>query len=157
MVANASTDRECFVLHLKNSRLSLKLGVMRASIPYVKLVGRRLHEARIAAGLSQADIAERMQDLGFRSWLSQTVSTVERAKRRVSAEELLGLMVACETDLTALVYPAAEFQAVSLPGGQEVVLPAAKYAYDQNRHSVWNGNVSLLPRLSERSGDDGED
>jgi len=87
-----------------------------------------------------------MQALGFRSWLSQTVSSTERAARRVTADELLGLMVSCETDLTALLYPAAEFQAVSLPGGQQVVLPAAKYAYDPARHSVWDGNKSLLSR-----------
>ena len=117
---------------------------MPTPLPYGVLVGRRIHEARAAAGLSQADLAERMQELGFRSWLSQTVSSTERAKRRVTAEELLGLMVACETDLTALVYPAGEFQPVLLPAGQETVLPAAKYAYNPDRHSVWDGNVSLL-------------
>src|SRR5215469_5687164 len=100
---------------------------MPPSIPYQQLLGRRIREARVAASLSQADLAERMRDLGFRSWLSQTVSSTERAARRVTGEELLGLMVACETDLTALVYPAAEFQVVTLPAGQEVVLPASKY------------------------------
>jgi transcriptional regulator with XRE-family HTH domain len=119
---------------------------MRTSEPYKRLVGRRVKEARVAASLSQADLAERMQDLGFSSWLSQTVSSTERAARRVTAEELLGLMVACETDLTALLYPAADFQSVSLPAGQQVVLPAAKYAYNPKRHSIWDGNKSLLSR-----------
>jgi transcriptional regulator with XRE-family HTH domain len=118
---------------------------MRTAVPYKQLLGQRLREARAAAKLSQQDVAERMQALGFTSWLSQTVSSTERAARRVTAEELLGLMVACETDLTALVYPAAEFQAVSLPAGHEVVLPAAKYAYNPERHSVWDGNKLLIP------------
>jgi transcriptional regulator with XRE-family HTH domain len=117
---------------------------MPTSVPYGKLVGRRIREARAAVNLSQADLAERMRECGFRGWLSQTVSSTERAARRVTAEELLGLMVACETDFTALVYPAAEFEAVSLPVGVEVVLPAAKYAYNPDRHSVWDGNKLLL-------------
>jgi transcriptional regulator with XRE-family HTH domain len=131
---------------------------MKRSVPYRNLLGRRLREARTAAGLSQADLAERMRNLGFGSWLSQTVSSSERAARRITAEELLGLMVACETALTALVYPAAEFQAVSLPAGQEVVLPAAKYAYDPERHSAWKGNESLLtpnPEVASKEQVDG--
>jgi transcriptional regulator with XRE-family HTH domain len=34
---------------------------MRASVPYQQLVGRRVREARVAAGLNQADVAERMR------------------------------------------------------------------------------------------------
>jgi 8-oxo-dGTP diphosphatase len=59
-------------------------------------------------------------------------------------------MVACETDLTALTNPAAEFLAVSLPAGQEVILPAAKYTYEPGRHNVWEGNKSLLPKFTEK-------
>ncbi len=127
---------------------------MPESEPYGRLVGRRIREARTAAGLSQQDVAERMQSLGFGSWLSQTVSSAERAGRRVTAEELLGLMVTCETDMTALIYPAADNQPVSLPAGQEVVLPAAKYAYDPARKSLWIDNVprtvpdGMLPTLA---------
>ena len=120
---------------------------MSRSVPYKLLVARRIKEARVAAGLNQADLAERMQDLGFTSWLSQTVSSTERAARRVTSEELLGLMVACETDLTALIYPAAEFQGILLPAGQEVVLPAAKYGYNPDRHRAWDGNRCLLTRF----------
>jgi transcriptional regulator with XRE-family HTH domain len=123
---------------------------MKRSVPpYRVLLGRRLREARTAAGLSQADLAERMQQLGFRSWLSQTVSSSERAARRITAEELIGLMVACETALEAIVYPAAEFQAVSLPGGQTVILPAAKYTYNPDLNTAWDGNKSLLDRYPD--------
>ena len=124
----------------------------RSAPPYALLVARRIKEARSAAGLSQADVAERMQQLGFHSWLSQTASSTERGRRRVTAEELLGLMVACETSMEALVYPAAEFQAVSLPAGHEVILPAARYAYDPARHSAWDGNKPLLTRFENGSG-----
>jgi 8-oxo-dGTP pyrophosphatase MutT (NUDIX family) len=122
---------------------------MRSQPPYGQLVARRLREARTAAGLSQSDVAERMQDLGFRSWLSQTVSSAERGKRRVTIDELLGLMVTCQTDMQALIYPAAEYQAVSLPAGQTVILPAAKYAYNPDLHTQWDGNRSLLTKFTE--------
>jgi hypothetical protein len=65
------------------------------------------------------------------------VGNTESGKRRLTVEEALGLTVALETDMTAIVYPPSEDQAVTLPGGQEVALPAAKGAYQPGVQSVW--------------------
>ena len=121
------------------------------SLPYAELLARNLRAARAAAAISQADVAERMRDLGFGYWRRQTVARVEKAERRLTCEEALGLMVACETDLTAILYPAAEFTSIELPGGQETTLPAAKYQYDPDRESVWDRNVSRLRRRSPKT------
>jgi transcriptional regulator with XRE-family HTH domain len=113
------------------------------AVPYRDLIARNLRAARAAASLSQEDLADRMAALGF-AWYRPTVSVAERGTRRVTLEEALALMVALETSLEAIVYPPAEFQPVSLPGGQEVMLPAAKYTYDPGRQSVWDGSKPLL-------------
>jgi transcriptional regulator with XRE-family HTH domain len=118
-----------------------------AAIPYNKLLARNLRAARAAADISQADVAERMSQLGFTYWRRQTVARVEKAQRRLTCDEALGLMVVFETDMTAILYPAAEFTSIVLPGGQWTTLPAARYRYGQE-HSVWDGNTSLLQRRS---------
>jgi transcriptional regulator with XRE-family HTH domain len=114
-------------------------------IAYASLVARNLRAARAAANLSQEDVGERMRALGFTSWVRSTMSLAEQGKRRVTAEEMVGLMVVFEVDLTALAYPPGDNQPVALPGGQEVVLPPARYGPSVHSHgSVWEGNRSLL-------------
>lgn len=103
--------------------------------------------------ISQADVAERMQELGFTYWRRQTTARVELGGRRVTAEELAGLAVVFEVDLTVLAYPPGDNQPVSLPGGQEIVFPAARY--DVSVHpegSVWDGNRCLLTRKRVNDG-----
>jgi transcriptional regulator with XRE-family HTH domain len=119
-------------------------------IAYGSLLARNLRAARAAANLSQEDVGERMRDLGFSSWVRSTMSLAEQGKRRVTAEELIGLMVVFEVDLTALAYPPSENQFVALPGGQEVMLPAARYGVLVHpAGSVWDGNRSLLTRKAD--------
>jgi transcriptional regulator with XRE-family HTH domain len=126
---------------------------MQQAIPYGSLVARNLRAARAAANLSQADVGERMQALGFTSWARSTMSLAEQGKRRVTIEELAGLTVVFEVDLTVLAYPPGDGQPVSLPGGQEIMLPAARY--DVSVHpsgSVWDGNRSLLTARAANNG-----
>jgi len=54
---------------------------------------------RARAHLSGAVVAERMRALGFRTWMTQTVSMVEQGKRRITAEEIHGLaaVLGCTT------------------------------------------------------------
>src|SRR6266516_4285540 len=109
-------------------------------LPYTELLARNLRAARAAAGLHQSDVSDRMKMLGFGSWQRSTISLAERAKRKLSAEEILALSVVFEVSLDALVYPPGE-QTVSLPGGQGVDLPAARYGPTVRSHgSVWDGN-----------------
>jgi hypothetical protein len=50
------------------------------------------------------------------------------------------------TNVTALLYPAEDNRPVANPGGFAAVLPAARYAFDAARESVWDGNKLLLTR-----------
>jgi 8-oxo-dGTP pyrophosphatase MutT (NUDIX family) len=119
-----------------------------AALPYTELLARNLRAARAVAKLHQSDVCQRMRDLGFASWQRSTMSLVERAKRKLTPEELLGLSVVFEISLDALVYAQGE-QNVRLPGGQEVTLPAARYGVSVHPSgSVWSGNRSLLTRVS---------
>jgi transcriptional regulator with XRE-family HTH domain len=125
--------------------------MQRQSIAYGSLVARNLRAARAAANLSQEDVGERMRDLGFTSWARSTMSLAEQGKRRVTAEELAGLAVVFEVDLTSLAYPPGDGQPVSLPGGQEIVFPAARFGMVGNpARSVWDGNRSLLTKHPSR-------
>lgn len=114
--------------------------------PYAVILGRNVKVARVRAGLDQEDVRLRMNELGFTAWRSSTVSLVERGKRRLTCEEALGLMVCLETALEALLYPPPEleFAGILLPAGQETLLPAAKYGYNPDRASAWDGNRCLL-------------
>ena len=67
-------------------------------VPYASQLASNLRAARGAANLSQSDVGERMRALGFTAWLRSTVSLAEQGKRRVTAEELLGLALALETE-----------------------------------------------------------
>jgi transcriptional regulator with XRE-family HTH domain len=69
---------------------------------YGEVLARNIRAARSRADLSQEDLAERMQHLGYSAWLYQTVGNVERGKRRVTAEELLGLALCLEVSIPAL-------------------------------------------------------
>jgi transcriptional regulator with XRE-family HTH domain len=126
---------------------------MQQAISYGSLVARNLRAARAAANLSQADVGERMQALGFTSWVRSTMSLAEQGKRRVTIEELAGLTVVFEVDLTVLAYPPGDGQPVSLPGGQEIVFPAARYGASVHPSgSVWDGNRPLLTARAANNG-----
>ena len=123
---------------LRITRSSLKLVVMAET--YAGLLAKNLRSARAAADLSQADVAERMRALGFGSWLSQTVSANERARRRVTAEEIAALALCLDTTTGALTAPAGS-PVVELPGGQ--VVSARRFVF--NDFSVrWEGNVPVI-------------
>jgi Zn-dependent peptidase ImmA (M78 family)/transcriptional regulator with XRE-family HTH domain len=59
---------------------------MSDALEFARMIGERVCHARLAANLSQAELAEK---LGFND--RQTVSTIESGKRAVSAEELVKL------------------------------------------------------------------
>jgi transcriptional regulator with XRE-family HTH domain len=129
---------------------------------YADLLAANLRAARGAADLSQADVAERMRALGFRSWLSQTMSASERGKRRVTAEEILGLCAALECPPAGLLLPRlGGSQDIALPGGQLVRLlgrDASEITFltdlraDGTPEHAWDGNIPRF-RTMERSTD----
>ena len=58
-----------------------------------------------------------MNALGFTSWQRSTVSVVERGKRKLSVEELVGLALVYEVAPARLFRPDNGELPVSLPGG----------------------------------------
>jgi 8-oxo-dGTP diphosphatase len=120
---------------------------------YADLLARNLRAARAAANLSQADAGERMRALGFRSWLGQTVSASERGKRRVTAEEIIGLCAALECPPGALLLPVRGSADIELPAGQlvrlgrdahEITLPTGRRPDGTPLPHAWDGNVPNL-------------
>jgi hypothetical protein len=89
-----------------------------------------------------------MRALGFAAWVRQTVQRVEREKRRLVAEEILGLAVALETSVAELmsVHPADAVDLVSLPSGA-VLPPEEVEAMLGGKRSLiqWDGATPVFP------------
>jgi transcriptional regulator with XRE-family HTH domain len=83
---------------------------------YAKSIGRNISAARGRLQLSQVAVAARMADLGF-DWHQQTLGAVEKGKRRVTAEEILGLGFALDTTAVELMVPWGD-EEIELPGGE---------------------------------------
>lgn len=114
-------------------------------VPYASVLASNLRAGRAAANLSQADVGERMQALGFRAWLRSTVSLAEQGKRRVTAEELLGLALALGTSMVRLVTPPDETPWVELPAGSPAVVHGA-VAVKGTGEVQWAGNSPRFMR-----------
>ena len=82
---------------------------------YKVTLGRNISADRGRLQLSQTAVAARMQELGFEDWRQQTVANVEKGRRRVTAEEVLGLVVALETTLPRLLAPIGADLWIELP------------------------------------------
>jgi hypothetical protein len=89
---------------------------------YRDLVARNVAAERERRSLSQADLAVRMSDLGFR-WVRQTVTEAERpGGRKITVEELIGLSLALSVPVDVLIFPPPGSPPVAaLPGGRLVV------------------------------------
>jgi 8-oxo-dGTP pyrophosphatase MutT (NUDIX family) len=90
---------------------------------YKVILGRNVSADRGRLQLSQTAVAARMQDLGFEDWRQQTVANIEKGKRRVTAEEVLGLVVALESTLPRLLAPIGGDLWVELPSDSGHLLP----------------------------------
>jgi len=85
---------------------------------YGEVIARNIRAARSRVDINQETLAGRMRALGYSAWLRQTVANVEKGRRRVTAEEVLGLALALETAMPDLMRPAAQDGDVVLPGGR---------------------------------------
>ncbi|WP_313534963.1 helix-turn-helix domain-containing protein [Arsenicicoccus bolidensis] len=89
------------------------------------VVSAAIRVAMARLGLDQARLAERMSALG-QPWHRQTVGSVVRGARRVTAEELLPLSLALECSMSELIAPAdprSRGTLVSVADG--IVVPAS--------------------------------
>jgi transcriptional regulator with XRE-family HTH domain len=69
-----------------------------------EVVGDRVRQARGLHGLSQQEVADRMDLLGHR-WVRQTVARVETADRNLTVDELVSLAAALQTSVGYLLSP----------------------------------------------------
>ena len=93
---------------------------------YRLILGRNISAERGRLQASQTAIGERMAKLGFDDWRQQTVASVEKGKRRLTAEELLGLIEALETTLSSLLTSHGGEIFVELPSGSGRYMPGAE-------------------------------
>lgn len=92
---------------------------------YEEAVRANIRARRGHLGLEQESVAARMRELGHSSWYRQTVGSVEKGPRKVSVSELLGLSLALETSISALLAPdttTPSQQLIAMPNGRK--LPA---------------------------------
>ncbi len=87
---------------------------------YKDVLARDFRAARAALDIGQADVAERMNALGFAEWRRQTVARVEQGKRRLTAEETFALAYALEVGVTRLMSPTEEDRWVAFPNGKVI-------------------------------------
>jgi transcriptional regulator with XRE-family HTH domain len=117
-----------------------------ASTSYADVAVRNIRAWRARQKLDQADVVERMRNLGFKNWHRQTLSRIEQGERRVTVEELLGLSYALDVTMPRLLEPQPDDQRISLPGGMR--LPARSVqllvAGTHPRTFAWKGNVPVL-------------
>jgi DNA-binding XRE family transcriptional regulator len=109
---------------------------------YAEVLARNIRVARARADVTQAQAAERMQALGFSTWLRSTVSLIEQGKRRLMAEEALALALALETSLARLLKADRDDGYISLPGG----IPVHPDSINMTAHDGdigWDGDTPV--------------
>jgi transcriptional regulator with XRE-family HTH domain len=120
---------------------------MAATNQYRTILGRNISGERGRLQLRQTAVAERMSNLGFGDWRQQTVANIEKGKRRLTVEELLGLAEALETTLARLLAATDGFPFVELPSESTHQMPTAEInrLADGGRGGVgvirWDGNA----------------
>lgn len=109
---------------------------------YALILGGNVAAARRRLRLRQSSTAARMGALGW-NWHPQTVSEVEAGRRALRADEVLGVALALETTVAALMSPPLDAPAVATPSG--ALVSAARIAAIDGTVE-WDGdNPKLIP------------
>lgn len=132
-------------LFLRGALSSCILG--RVTVSYAEVLAKNMRAARARLGLEQEPLAARMRALGFSAWRRQTVASAEKNTRRLTAEEVLGLAVALETRITALLEPVQSDDPIALPSGAEMRFETMhELIWGGSIHGVqWNDDVPSFP------------
>jgi hypothetical protein len=106
---------------------------------YNVIVGQQVQTARNSAGLSQDDVAQRMNNLGYASWTAQTVSGAEAGQYQLAAAEVLGISLALEIVVASSLAPSSGVEwTVQLTGGPVVVV-------GESVSITWSSNSPVIP------------
>lgn len=112
---------------------------------YGAILAANIRAARTRKGLGQESVAARMRALGHDAWIRQTVSSTEKARRRVTAEEIFALAWALETSISALMAATSDDKTVDLPGGHIEAKSVEKLATGFNDGAVtWKDDVPVF-------------
>jgi transcriptional regulator with XRE-family HTH domain len=91
------------------------------TITYSSVLAGNVRAARARAGIDQKTLGRRMAVLGYGAWAHyQTVSKVEKSRRPLSAEEVMGLCLCLDVPVAEMMAPAATDRIVKLPDGAQV-------------------------------------
>lgn len=125
---------------------------------YGSILGRNISGARGQLQLTQTAVAARMRALGF-DWHQQTVAGVEKGKRRVTAEEILGLAETLETTIRDLMRPTDPDVNVVLPSGESLAavsvlrLVALGVRAFNDKAVRWEGDVPTFHKVPASLGE----
>lgn len=92
-----------------------------------EIVGAHVRDLRRAAGLSQGELADLMEQLGY-SWVRQTVGEVEAGRRRLAWDELMSLSAIFDMAPTALIAGPSQSTTYGEVKVGERSIPAAEFA-----------------------------
>jgi hypothetical protein len=94
----------------------------RVTVPqsYRDILAGNVAAERARTRLRQESLAERMRALGWKTWRKQTVSDIEVGKRAIQGDEMLGLALALQTTVPALMALPFDAAIVALPSGDLV-------------------------------------
>ena len=121
---------------------------------YKDVLARDFRAARAALRISQADVAERMNNLGFTEWRRQTAARAEQGTRRLTAEEVFWLAYVLEVGVTRLMSPTEEDHWVTAPNGRSI---HAQHGMARMRGTAddairWEGNTPVFMAEQARFG-----
>jgi transcriptional regulator with XRE-family HTH domain len=117
-----------------------------APASYSEALLENIRATRARKKLDQADVSERMRNLGYKSWHRQTLGKVERGERRLAAFELLGLAWALGTNMSVLLAgPADDDAAIELGDGEINANSVTALAFGRNDGAIrWEGNTPVF-------------
>jgi len=119
-----------------------------APTTYADVLARNIRATRARRGISQESVATRMRNLGHDGWVRQTVGSTEKPTRRVTADEILGLSLALDTTVSALMAPADEDKMIDFPAGGSLPVMAVRLsAVGKTIDGAvqWDGDKPVFP------------
>lgn len=112
-------------------------------LPYRVILAGNVAAQRARLRLRQGDLAARMRALGWHWWV-QTISELEQGRRTIRADEILGLALALQTTVPALLALPPDTASVALPSGE---LVAASRVTANDGTVEWDGDqLKIRPR-----------
>lgn len=107
----------------------------------LKVAGRQVAEVRERRGWSQADLAERVNDLVGEGWHQTTVAKIEKGQRQIDVRALLFLAVALDVSPLHLIVPRDDDAVLTVTEKHEVSASEAR---------AWIRGEQPLPDMDDR-------